>query len=73
MAAKYSTRNESATRAVLYLRRSSSKQETSIEDQRSSLVDYAERQGYGIVGEYVDDGISGDATEKRTEFLIRLY
>jgi len=69
MAAKYSTRNESATRAVLYLRRSSSKQETSIEDQRSSLVDYAERQGYGIVGEYVDDGISGDAAEKRTEFL----
>jgi len=57
------------TKAVLYLRRSTDKQETSIEDQRTALVQHAKRQQYKIVGEYVDDGISGDATEKRLEFL----
>ena len=56
-------------RAVLYLRMSSDKQETSIDDQRAELLTYAEKHGYVIVGEYLDEAISGDDTERRTGFL----
>ena len=45
------------------------RQETSISDQRSALEAYAIAHGYKIVGEYVDDAISGDKTDDRTEFL----
>lgn len=55
--------------AVLYLRQSTDKQETSIEDQRSELVRYASTHKYQVAGEYVDKGISGDRTEKRSGFL----
>lgn len=55
-------------RAALYLRRSTARQETSLEDQRAELTRYAAGKGYGIVREYVDDAISGDATEKRVAF-----
>ena len=51
--------------AVLYLRRSTDRQEKSIQDQRSALKEYAVAHGYKIVGEYVDDAISGDKTEDR--------
>jgi len=64
MAAKHSTE-----KAVLYLRRSTDRQETSIADQRSELILHANKQGYEIDGEYVDDAISGDKTEDRTAFL----
>jgi len=47
---------------------SSDKQETSIGDQRKAIERYAKENGYRIVGEYTDEGISGDATEKRLEF-----
>jgi hypothetical protein len=40
--------------AVVYLRRSSDKQDASISDQRSTLRQYAEKHGYKIVREYVD-------------------
>ena len=56
-------------RAVLYLRMSSDKQETSIDGQRAELLSYAEKHGYVIVGEYLDEAISGDDTPKRTGFL----
>ncbi|WP_286764253.1 MULTISPECIES: recombinase family protein [Rhodopirellula] len=55
--------------AVAYYRRSTKKQEASIEDQRTAVEAYAKQNGYKISFEYVDDGISGDATEKRVEFL----
>ena len=55
-------------RAALYLRRSTDRQEASLSDQRREVTDLAKRRGYRIVAEYVDDGISGDATEKRLQF-----
>jgi len=68
MAPRYSTENGRPERAVLILRRSGDKQETSIEDQRSALEKYALDHNYKIVDEYVET-ISGDRTEERVEFL----
>ncbi len=58
--------------AVAYLRRSTKDQTASITEQRKAVQIYAEKNGYQIVREYVDDGISGDATEKRFDFLKML-
>ncbi|NLX95979.1 MAG: recombinase family protein [Rhodopirellula sp.] len=55
--------------AVLYLRMSSKKQDVSIPAQRDALIAYAKKHGITILREYVDEGISGDATEKRDGFL----
>lgn len=55
-------------RCVLYLRMSTDRQEASIPQQREALVAYAAKRGHEIVGEYVDEGISGDATHKRKGF-----
>lgn len=55
-------------RAVLYLRMSSDKQDTSIPSQRKALSLLAAEKKWKIVGEYSDSGISGDATEKRLGF-----
>ena len=59
---------KSKTPAVAYYRMSSDKQETSIPAQRTAVERYADENGYHIVREYVDSGISGDATEKRLQF-----
>lgn len=55
-------------RCVLYLRMSSDKQEVSVGDQRAECTKHAAEKKYRILGEYVDEGISGDATEKRKAF-----
>lgn len=55
-------------RAAFYLRRSTDKQEKSIGDQRAEVDALRVRRGYSFVCEYVDDAISGDATEKRHAF-----
>jgi site-specific DNA recombinase len=55
--------------AVAYLRRSTSRQEKSLEDQRTEIERYAAANGYRILRWFQDDGISGDATERRTGFL----
>lgn len=55
--------------AVAYIRMSSDQQQDSPEQQRAEIAKLAARGGYTIVREYVDAGISGDATEKRTAFL----
>jgi DNA invertase Pin-like site-specific DNA recombinase len=47
---------------------STDRQETSIADQRAAVLEYAAKHGYKIIREYKDEGISGDATEKRKEF-----
>jgi DNA invertase Pin-like site-specific DNA recombinase len=54
--------------AVTYYRMSDDKQEASIPQQRAEVLRYAARHGYVIVREYIDEGISGDATEKRVQF-----
>ena len=55
-------------RCVLYLRMSTDRQEASIPQQRDAIVAFAARNGREIVGEYLDEGISGDATNKRKGF-----
>ena len=46
-----------------------SQSEQSIEGQRKTCYDFAERNGYIIIGEYIDRAISGTDAEKRPEFL----
>lgn len=56
-------------RAVLYLRYSSDNQtEQSIEGQRRVCMEYAQRCGYDVTGEYIDRAKSA-TTDKRPEFL----
>ncbi len=45
--------------AAAYYRMSSDRQEASIGDQRRAVVEFAAKNGYRIVKEYVDEGISG--------------
>ena len=67
MAARHSSR-AGLVPAVAYYRMSSDKQEASIGDQRNAVERYAVEHGYDIIREYIDEGISGDATERRTQF-----
>lgn len=53
---------------VLYLRMSSDKQDTSIEDQRAALIAHAAKHGYTILREYIDEGISGWKSRQRRGF-----
>jgi DNA invertase Pin-like site-specific DNA recombinase len=67
MAARHSIATPTA-RAVAYIRRSTHKQEKSLADQRREIEAYADREGFVIVRWFEDDGISGDATDKRNGF-----
>ncbi len=54
---------------VIYARYSSHNQhETSIEGQLKVCYEYCEKNGYTIVGEYIDRAISGK-TDNRPQFL----
>ncbi|MGH9868612.1 MAG: recombinase family protein [Candidatus Polarisedimenticolia bacterium] len=53
---------------VLYLRRSTDRQEQSIDDQRSYLQRFATENDFEIVDEFVDDGISGTNADARGGF-----
>ena len=55
-------------RAVAYLRRSTDRQEQSIEDQRRYIRDWAEKNGYTIIREFADDA-SGASADEREGFL----
>lgn len=57
------------TPAVAYYRCSTAQQEESIPAQRDTVERYARENGYRILREYVDEGISGDDTTKRAAFL----
>jgi DNA invertase Pin-like site-specific DNA recombinase len=48
---------------------STDKQDASIPEQRKAVHELAVKEGYEILREYSDHGISGDATEKRQGFL----
>jgi site-specific DNA recombinase len=65
MAISHSTRIP----AVGYLRRSTRKQEKSIADQKRAIERWVDEHGYRIIRWYIDDGISGDSTEQRADFL----
>jgi len=55
---------------VIYARFSSHSQtEQSIEGQLKECYAFAHRNGYTVVGEYIDRAISGTAAENRPEFL----
>lgn len=57
-----------ATPAVAYYRMSSDKQEASIPAQRTEVEAYAAENGYRIIRDYVDKGISGWKSEQRHAF-----
>jgi site-specific DNA recombinase len=59
-------------RAVVYIRMSTSKQEDSPERQRSQVAEYAKRNGFQIVREFIDEGIPGDEVESRPQFMEML-
>ncbi len=54
--------------AVAYIRMSSDAQEKSPAQQRAEIIKLASRYGYHILRWYTDEGISGDATDKRLQF-----
>ena len=54
--------------AAAYYRMSSDKQEASIGDQRTAVQEFAVANGYRIVREYLDEGISGWKSEQRKGF-----
>jgi DNA invertase Pin-like site-specific DNA recombinase len=54
--------------AVMLLRRSTNMQDKSIEEQRTTITDWAKANGYVIVAEYLDDAISGDDHAHRAGF-----
>jgi DNA invertase Pin-like site-specific DNA recombinase len=55
-------------RAGTYLRKSTDKQEQSIDRQRGQVATYAAARGYRVVQEYVDEGIAGDVFDRRPGF-----
>ena len=58
---------------VLYLRYSDSKQrKESIEGQRAACIEYADKMGYTIVREYVDEAFSAKTVD-RPSFLKMIY
>jgi DNA invertase Pin-like site-specific DNA recombinase len=56
--------------AVMYLRVSTKKreQEASVPAQRELVLRWAKENNYRVIREYVDEGVSGDDTERRKEF-----
>ncbi len=55
-------------RAVGYLRRSTDKQEQSLEDQKREIVQFAKREEFEMTGWFCDDAISGAFSENRSQF-----
>jgi DNA invertase Pin-like site-specific DNA recombinase len=54
--------------AVGYLRRSTDKQEQSLEDQKREILSFCKQEGFELVGWYTDNAISGASTENRGQF-----
>jgi DNA invertase Pin-like site-specific DNA recombinase len=58
--------------AVGYLRRSTDRQEQSLDDQRRDIEAYARLNGFEIVDWYTDDAISGASIDARASFMKML-
>jgi DNA invertase Pin-like site-specific DNA recombinase len=56
------------TRAAIYLRRSTDKQEYSLDDQEKPILEFAHRHGHEIVARFVDDAVSGMSVNGRDDF-----
>jgi len=54
--------------AVVYLRRSTDRQEQSIDDQRAVITAYAKAHGFEIIREFCDDAVSGASAANREAF-----
>ena len=55
-------------KAVGYLRRSTDKQEQSLEDQKREILAFGQKEGFELVGWYTDNAISGAFSENRSQF-----
>ena len=55
-------------KAAAYVRRSTDRQEQSLDDQRRTIETYADEEGFEIIEWFVDDGISGTSTQARKGF-----
>ena len=65
---RINTKNHQNIRAVGYVRRSTDRQEQSIQDQKKALEAYAAEHSLRLVKFYVDDAISGTSTLGRRAF-----
>ena len=52
-------------KAVGYIRRSTDKQDTSLDDQRKAIEQYAQVNGYELIKFYEDDAVSGTSVNGR--------
>jgi DNA invertase Pin-like site-specific DNA recombinase len=70
MRSQYSTPKAGGEKkpAVAYYRCSDPRQDESIGQQREEVRKYAAANGYEIAREYIDDGVSGDDTDRREGF-----
>ncbi len=68
MTAKSHAQQDEMKVATGYLRRSTDRQEQSLNDQRQAIEIYAQREGFSVVKWFVDDAISGTSTEARKAF-----
>jgi DNA invertase Pin-like site-specific DNA recombinase len=59
---------DSETRAVVYLRRSTDRQDRSLDDQMTAIQVYARTRGCRILQIYTDDAISGVRSDTRPAF-----
>jgi DNA invertase Pin-like site-specific DNA recombinase len=55
-------------RAALYLRRSTDRQDQSIEDQKRTSFKYAAENGYEIIEWYIDEALTGTTVVGRNDF-----